>query len=121
MSDIYSILSSGYASAALSPATQVPYVAVDPASYQGSWTGTFSNNQKFDFQISNVNGFRAQVKFQSGPTVSYQQVLINNNSFRIGDTKFTLTGQGTAQARSVITSPIDGSTTLIVGDATQAT
>jgi len=121
MSDIYSILSSSYASAALSPPSSTPYVNVDPASYQGTWTGTFSNNQNFEFQISNVNGFRAQVKFQTGSTVNYQQVLINNNSFRIGDTKFILTGQGTAQARSVVTSPIDGSTTLIVGTAAQTT
>jgi len=79
MSDIYSILSSSYASAALSPPSSTPYVNVDPASYQGTWTGTFSNNQNFEFQISNVNGFRAQVKFQTGSTVNYQQVLINNN------------------------------------------
>ena len=65
MSDIFSVLQNAYATAPLSP-TNTKYTPVDPKSYQGTWTGTYSNNQKFEFTISNVNGFRAQVKYQSG-------------------------------------------------------
>ena len=86
-------------------ARSAPYTNVDPASYQGSWQGTYSNNQKFQFTISQVSGFRAQVKYQSGSTVQYQSVLIKDNSFRIGDSKFTLGSAGAARIRTAITDP----------------
>ncbi|WP_454621683.1 hypothetical protein [Bradyrhizobium cenepequi] len=119
MGDIMSILQNSYASASLSTPSNTPYVNVDPASYQGTWDGTYSNGQKFQFSISQVNGFRAQVKYQSGATVQYQQVLIKDNAFRIGDTKFTLASQGNAQVRNVVTDPVSGNTTLVTGNATQ--
>ena len=121
MGDIMSILQNSYASASLTTPSNTPYVNVDPASYQGSWDGTYSNGQTFKFSISDVNGFRAQVKYQSGATTQYQQVLIKDNSFRIGDTKFTLQGQGSAQVRNVVTDPSTGATTLVGGTATQDT
>ncbi|MBR0753168.1 hypothetical protein JQ604_13335 [Bradyrhizobium jicamae] len=121
MGDIMSILQNSYTSASLSTPSSTPYVNVDPASYQGSWDGTYSNGQTFKFSISDVNGFRAQVKYQSGSTTQYQQVLIKDNSFRIGDTKFILQGQGSAQVRNVISDPATGATTLIGGTATQET
>jgi hypothetical protein len=117
MSDIFSVLQSAYTSAPLTPQSSKPYTAVDPKSYQGSWQGTYSNNQKFEFTISEVNGFRAQVKYQSGGTVQYQQVLIRNSSFRIGDTKFSLTGTGTAQIANAVTDPVTGNTSLVQGNA----
>ena len=121
MSDIYIILSSAYTATPATPASNTPYTNVDPTAYQGTWDGTYSNNQKFQFTISQVNGFRAQVKYQSGSTVQYQSVLIKDNSFRIGDTKFTLTAQGTADVRNVITDPTSGNTSLVEGNATQDT
>jgi len=84
MSDIYSILSSSYSTATLNSPTRAVYTKVDPKAYEGAWTGTYNNNQKFEFSISNVNGFRARVKYQSGSTTLYQDVLISNASFRIG-------------------------------------
>jgi hypothetical protein len=119
MSDIFSILKSSYATAPLSPQSSKPYSNVDPASYQGSWQGTYSNNQKFQFTISQVNGFRAQVKYQSGSTVQYQNVLIKDSSFRIGDNKFTLSAAGKASIRTAVTDPTTGSTSLITGNAAQ--
>jgi hypothetical protein len=119
MSDIYSILSSAYTATTTTPASNTPYVNVDPTLYQGTWSGTYSNNsQKFELTVSQVNGFRAQVKYQSGSTVQYQSVLIKDGSFRIGDTKFSLNANGGATVGTVITSPVDGSTTLIQGSAT---
>jgi hypothetical protein len=121
MGDIMSILQNAYASASLSTPSNTPYVNVDPASYQGTWDGTYSTGQKFQFSISQVNGFRAQVKYQSGSTVQYQSVLIKDNSFRIGDTKFTLAAAGQAQIRNVVTDPATGNTSLITGNATHDT
>jgi hypothetical protein len=118
MSDIFSIIQSAYASAPLTT-SNVKYTPVDPASYQGTWTGTYANNQKFEFTISNVNGFRAQVKYQSGGTTQYQQVLIGNSSFRIGDTKFVLTKSGQATIANAVTDPATGDTSLVQGTATQ--
>ena len=120
MSDIFSVIQNAYATAPLTP-SNVKYTPVDPTSYQGTWTGTYSNNQKFEFTISNVNGFRAQVKYQSGSTVQYQQVLIGNSSFRVGDTKFVLTGTGQATVANAVTDPTTGNTSLVQGTATQET
>ena len=119
MSDIMSVIQSAYATAPLTPTT-TRYTQVDPKSYQGTWTGTYSNNQKFEFTISDVQGFRAQVKYQSGGTVQYQQVLIGNSSFRIGDTKFVLSGKGTATIGNAVTDPVTGDTSLVRGTATQS-
>ena len=120
MSDIFSIIQSAYASAPAAP-TNTKYSAVDSASFQGSWTGSYSNNQKFELTISEVNGFRAQVKYQSGSTVQYGNVLIGNGaSFRIGNTKFLLTGSGKATVANAVTDPATGSTSLVQGTATQS-
>jgi len=50
----------------------------------------------------------------------YQEVLIKDNSFRIGDTKFTLTAQGQAQIKNVVTDPASGQTYLDTAYATQS-
>ncbi|MFN1209000.1 hypothetical protein ACKXGD_18970, partial [Enterococcus lactis] len=76
MGDIMSILQNSYSTSALNTPSNTPYTAVDPTLYQGNWSGTYSNNQKFDISVTEVNGFRAQVKYQSGTTVQYQSVLI---------------------------------------------
>jgi hypothetical protein len=117
MADIMSILASGYTSAALTTPSSTPYTNVDPASYNGSWDGTYNNGQTFKFAISNVSGFRAQVKYQSGTTVKYQSVLIKDNSFRIGDSKFTLGDAGSATVKTAVTDPVTNSTSLITGSA----
>jgi hypothetical protein len=120
VSDIFSILQSSYSATPVTPTSNTPYTNVDPASYQGNWTGTYTNNnQKFELSVMQVTGFRAQVKYTSGSTVQYQNVLIRDSSFRIGDTKFTLSGAGSAQISTAITSPVDGSTSLVSGTATQ--
>src|SRR5881227_3681640 len=94
-----SILSASYKAAGLSVPSKTAYVAVDPELYQGTWSGTYPDKKTFKFTVSDVNGFRAQVKYQSGSTVKYQSVLIKDQSFRIGDTKFILTKAGTAQIK----------------------
>ena len=122
MADMMSILSSAYKTAG---ATAVPsktkYAAVDPALYQGTWTGTYADKKTFKITVSDVSGFRAQVKYESGGTVKYQSVLIKDLSFRVGDTKMTLSGKlGKAQVKNVVTDPATGSTYLDTAVATRS-
>ena len=90
MADLWSIISANYKTVGLTVPSKTPYVAVDPKLYEGTWTGKYPDNKTFKFTISNVTGFRAKVQYQSGGTNKFQEVLIKDISFRIGDTKFTL-------------------------------
>ncbi|OAF13650.1 hypothetical protein AYJ54_43820 [Bradyrhizobium centrolobii] len=122
MVDIMSILSTAYKSNVLSSTTSSSkYVAVDSTLYQGNWTGTYADGKTFSLNISSVDGFRAQIHYQSGGTSQYQQVLIKDSSFRFGNTKFTLAGSGKAQIKNVVTDPATGSNYLDTAVATRAT
>src|SRR6202171_5043205 len=113
MADIMSILSANYKTVGSITPSKTKYVAVDPTLYQGSWTGKYANNKSFTITVSDVSGFHAKVKYQSDGTVKYQDVLIKDLSFRVGDTKFALTNKlGTAQIKNVVTDPATGSTYL---------
>ena len=120
MADILTILSKSYRSNVLSSAqSSGKYVAVDPTLYKGTWTGKYANNKSFSISITDVSGFRAKVRYQSDGTVKFQEVLIKDSSFRFGDTKFTLSKQGTAEIKNVVTDPATGSTYLDTAYATQ--
>ena len=121
MADILSIISAGYTSATLTTPSKTPYTAVNPASYQGTWSGTYADKKTFKITVSDVQGFRAQVKYESAGTVKYQSVLIKDNTFRVGDTKFTLTKAGTATIKNAVTDAATGSTYLDTAQATQST
>ena len=121
MADMWATIAANYKTVGTTIPSKTPYVAVDPALYSGDWTGKYANNKTFKVTISNVTGFRAKVQYQSAGTNKFQEVLIKDNSFRIGDTKFTLTAQGTADVRNVITDPTSGNTSLVEGNATQDT
>jgi hypothetical protein len=120
MADVLSILSANYKTVGLTAPSKTPYVAVDPALYQGDWTGKYADNKSFKISVSNVTGFRAKVQYQSASTNKYQDVLIKDSSFRIGDTKFTLTATGKAQIKNVVTDPSTGGTYLDTAFATQS-
>ena len=119
MADMMSILSSSYATT--TPITSGKYVAVDPAKFEGSWTGAYADKKTFKIDVSQVNGFRAQVKYQSGGTVKYQQVLIKDNSFRVGDTKFLMTADNKATIKNAVTNAATGGTYLDTAYATRQT
>jgi hypothetical protein len=55
MSDIFTVLSSAYASAPLTPQSNGPISPTIPS----SWQGTYSNNQTFELAISEASGLRA--------------------------------------------------------------
>jgi hypothetical protein len=112
MADVFAILSANYKAVGSTVPSKTPYVAVDPKLYQGDWTGKYADNKAFKISVSNVTGFRAKVQYQSGGTNKFQEVLIKDNSFRIGDTKFTLTALGKAQIKNVVTDPSSGQTYL---------
>lgn len=122
MSDIYSILQSGYVNAGsnIGSLSNTPYVPVDAPSYEGTWSGAYADNTKFTIQVSNVDGFRAKVRYQSGSTLKYQDVLIKDNSFKFGDSKFTLAQAGVAQVKTVMTNAATGAQSLETAYANQS-
>jgi len=120
MADLWSIISANYKTVGLTVPSKTPYVAVDPKLYEGTWTGKYADNKTFKFTVSNVTGFRAKVQYQSGGTNKYADVLIKDNAFRIGDTKFKLTKIGTAEIKNVITDPSTGATLLDTAYAKQS-
>lgn len=119
MADALSILATAYKTT--TPITAGKYVPVDAEAYKGSWTGKYANGKKFEVSISQVEGFRAQVKYQSEGTVKFQQVLIKDSSFRVGDTKFQMTANNKATIKNVVTDPVNGSTYLDTAFATRST
>ena len=49
----------------------------------------YSTGEKFSFTVSDVQGFRAKVRYHSGNgPVKFQGVLIKANSFRIATANF---------------------------------
>jgi len=113
MADIFSILSNSYKTAPTPSSSNAKYVPVDSTLYTGIWKGAYSTGEKFSFSIFDVQGFRAKVKYQSGTgPIQYQDVLIKDNSFRIGDTKLLLKKVGHAQIKTVVTNPATGGTVL---------
>ena len=112
MADMMSIIAANYKTVGMTVPTKTPYVAVDPALYEGSWSGKYPDQKTFKITVSNVTGFRAKVQYQSGGTSKFQEVLIKDNGFRVGDTKFTLTANNKALIKNVVTDPASGQTYL---------
>jgi hypothetical protein len=119
MADMFSILQSSYKAAGLVVPSKTPYVAVDKSLYEGSWTGKYPDSKTFTIKVSQVDGFRAQVAYSSGGTNKFQQVLIKDNAFRIGDTKFQLQAKNRALVKNVVNDPATGSTYLDQAIATR--
>ena len=127
MTDMMSILSASYKAAGTTTIpSKTKYVAVDPKLYQGAWSGTYANKKTFKITVLTVSGFRAQVKYESAGTVKFGTALIKDNSFRVGDTKLTLTklatatSAATATIKNVVTDPATGSTYLDTATATHS-
>ena len=120
MADLWSIISANYKTVGLTVPSKTPYVPVGPTLYEGSWTGKYPDQKTFKITVSNVTGFRAKVQYQSGGTNKFQEVLIKDNAFRVGDTKFTLTGRKTALIKNVVTDPASGQTYLDQAYATRS-
>ena len=120
MADLMAIIAANYKTVGLTVPTKTPYFAVNPDNYNGEWTGKYPDNKTFKITISDVTGFRAKVHYQSGSTSKYQDVLIKDNSFRVGDTKFALLASGKAQIKNVVTDPATGATYMDTAYATHS-
>jgi hypothetical protein len=113
LADVLNILASNYTTVGQNVNLNTGrYVNVDPKVFEGTWSGKYANQKPFSVTISGVNGFRAKAKYQYGSTIKYQEVLIKNNSFRVGDSKFVLTKAGTAKVSTVMSDPATGASTL---------
>src|SRR3984885_10254386 len=115
MADIMSILQSSYSTASASQSLISPgdkFAPVDPTKYQGTWTGKDYKNQPFTISITKVSGYRANVTYQSAAGLQFQRAFITTKgTFRIGDSLFTLTGNGVAQINTIVTNPTTGTQT----------
>jgi len=113
MSSIMSILQSAYTAAPqslISPGDK--FATVDPTKYQGTWTGKDYQNQPITISITKVGGYRANVTLQTSAGLQFQRALITTKgTFRIGDSQFTLTGNGVAQINTIVTDPTTGNQT----------
>ncbi len=122
--NIFSILQSAY-----TPSTQasIPpgskFANVDPTQWQGTWTTKNSNGKPVTLTISNVSGYRANVRFQTADGgLQTGRVLINtNNVFRIGDSQMQLTAAGKMTISSVITDATTGNEAIETDYATLQT
>lgn len=113
MGDIFSVLAAGYTAKPPTAPSHTAYVPVDATLWEGTWKGTYSTGEKFSFTVSNVEGFRAKVRYQSGNgPIKYQSVLIKDNAFRVGDSKFLLSKAGHGTIKTVVTNPATGQSTL---------
>jgi hypothetical protein len=122
--NIFSILASAY-----TPPTQVSippgskFAPVDPTQWQGTWTTKDSNGKPVTLTISNVSGYRANVRFQSvDGGLQTGRVLINTNGvFRIGNSQMQLTSAGKMTISSVITDSTTGNQSIETDYATLQT
>jgi len=113
VSDFYSIISANYSAVGANVNySRTKYVPVDKTLYEGTWSASYANGDKVTIGINNISGFRAKVRYQSGSTLQYQEVLIKDNAFKIGNSKFTLVRDGVAQIKTIMTDPATGAQTL---------
>ena len=114
-SNIFTILQSSY-----QPATQVSippgskFAPVNAATFQGTWSGTDSNGKPVTLTISNIQGYRANVRLQTADGgLQTGRVYINTQGvFRIGDSQMTFTGSGKMTINTVITDATTGNQSM---------
>ena len=111
MADIMSILQSAYAAtpqSLIAPGSK--FAKVDPTKWQGTWTGTDDRKQPVTVSITKVSGYRANVTVNdaSEGLQSARTFITTNNTFRIADSQFTLTGTGKATLTTIVTDPTTG-------------
>src|SRR6185437_5373344 len=114
-SNIFTILQSSY-----QPVTQVSippgskFAPVNAATFQGTWSGKDSNGKPVTLTISNIQGYRANVRFQTadGGLQTGRAYINTQGVFRIGDSQMTFTGSGKMTINTVITDPTTGNQSM---------
>ena len=111
MADIMSILQSAYAAtpqSLIAPGSK--FANVDPTKWSGTWTGTDDKKQPVTVSINQVKGFRANVSItdSSEGQVNNRVFITTKNTFRIGNSQFTLTGANKGVLTTIVTDPTTG-------------
>jgi hypothetical protein len=121
-SNILTILQNSYSTPAQFPPGS-KFAKVDPTQWQGTWTATDSNGKPVTLAISNVSGYRANVRFTTADGgLQTGRVLINTNGvFRIGDSQMQLTAAGKMTISTVITDATTGNQSIETDHATLQT
>jgi hypothetical protein len=121
-SNILTILQNSYSTPAQFPPGS-KFAKVDPTQWQGTWTATDSNGKPVTLAISNVSGYRANVRFTTADGgLQTGRVLINTNGiFRIGDSQMQLTAAGKMTISTVITDSTTGNQSIETDHATLQT
>jgi hypothetical protein len=123
MADIMRILQNAYAStpqSLIAPGSK--FANVDPTKWQGTGTGTDSSHQPVTISITKVSGYRANVVMTNSSGDQFQRAFITtNNTFRIGDSQFALTGTGQGTITTINTDATTGIQTSSTTDLTLKT
>jgi hypothetical protein len=121
-SNIFTILQNSYSTPSQFPPGS-KFAKVDPTQWQGTWTATDSNGKPVTLAISNVSGYRANVRFTTADGgLQTGRVLINTNGiFRIGDSQMQLTAAGKLTISTVITDSTTGKQSIETDHATLKT
>ena len=111
MADIMSILQSSYAASPqslIAPGSK--FANVDPTKWQGTWTGVDDKNKPVTVTLSKVSGFRANavVNDQAEGQENARVFITTKNTFRIGDSQFSLNATGKATLTTIVTDPNTG-------------
>jgi hypothetical protein len=121
ISSLFSALQSNYAA---TPQVSIPpgskFANVDATQWKGTWTATDSNGKPVTLNVSNINGYRATVRFQSAAGgLQTGRVLINTNGvFRIGNSQIQLVSAGKLTISTVITDATTGNQSIETDHAT---
>jgi hypothetical protein len=111
MADIMSILQSSYTAntqSLIAPGSK--FANVDPTQWAGTWTGTDDKKQTVSLSITKVSGFRANVSLNDATEgqANARAFITTKNTFRVGNSQFTLTGAGKGVLTTIVTDPTTG-------------
>ena len=124
MADIMSILQSSYTASSQSlVAPGSKFANVDATQWAGKWTGTDDKKQPVSISITKVTGYRANVSVtdSSEGQVNNRVFITTKNTFRIGNSQFTLTGANKGVLITIVTDPTTGNQSSLTVPVTRQT
>jgi hypothetical protein len=124
MSDIMSILQSSYTAntqSLIAPGSK--FANVDATQWQGKWTGTDDKKQSVSLSITKVSGYRANVSLSDATEgqANARAFITTKNTFRVGDSQFTLTGANKGVLTTIVTDPTTGNQSSLTVPLTRET
>jgi hypothetical protein len=124
MSDIMSILQSSYTAntqSLIAPGSK--FANVDATQWQGKWTGTDDKKQPVSLSITKVSGYRANVSLSDATEgqANARAFITTKNTFRVGNSQFTLTGANKGVLTTIVTDPTTGNQSSLTVPLTRET